>query len=230
MDNSSKNSSYNSAFEAFLLPFSTFVWLIESIYVDMLSFEILDFFTFLLIFVLSIPIALLISDFISGLVHWFCDSYGSKDTFIIGPLFIQNFRQHHLTPQGMCKSNFFGTVGHAALVASFLLGIDSILLLFFPESFFLSLLSISFVWIACFGVLTNLFHKWSHQTSNTGYVKMLQRMHIILPPHHHRGHHTPPFEHNYCITTGWLNPILEKIGFFPKMESILAKCHLSVTR
>lgn len=230
MDTISKNTSYNSSLETALLPLATFTWFIGSIFVDSIAFKILGLPLFAAIFLLTLPIAILISDFISGLVHWFCDSYGTRTTFLIGPLFIQNFRQHHLTPQGMCKSNLFGTIGHAALVSSILLGIDLFLLVLFPASFSLAIVSVVFVWVSFFGVLTNLFHKWSHQTSSSRWVKVLQNMHMVLSPKHHRVHHMPPFEHHYCITTGWLNPFLEKINFFPNMEKMLAKCNLRVTR
>ncbi|MFN7160513.1 MAG: fatty acid desaturase CarF family protein [Candidatus Gracilibacteria bacterium] len=230
MDTSSKNASYNSLLEVFLLPLATFVWIAESIYIDINAFKILGLIWFILVFFISIPISIIISDFISGLVHWFCDSYGTKDTFLIGPLFIQNFRQHHLTPLGMCKSNFFGTIGHAALVASILLGCHLLLLFLLPASTPIAVLSIILVWISFFGVLTNLFHKWSHQIHTSTWVKILQKSHVVLAPKHHRVHHTPPFEHYYCITTGWLNPLLERINFFPKMEKLLAKCHVYTTR
>ena len=35
-------------------------------------------------------------------------------------------------------------------------------------------------------------------------------------------HHTEPFNMHYCITNGWLNPLLNKIKFFRRLEATLA--------
>ena len=47
----------------------------------------------------------------------------------------------------------------------------------------------------------------------------MQRMRLVLEPRHHQIHHTEPFETHYCITNGWLNPLLNKVGFFRGMET-----------
>lgn len=38
---------------------------------------------------------------------------------------------------------------------------------------------------------------------------------------HHDVHHTAPFDKYYCITTGWLNWPLTKIGFFKGLEKLV---------
>src|SRR5215208_153170 len=40
-------------------------------------------------------LAYLAADFLSGLVHFLADNFGSYDTPIIGPNFIEPFREHH---------------------------------------------------------------------------------------------------------------------------------------
>jgi len=50
-------------------------------------------------------------------------------------------------------------------------------------------------------------------------VRLLQRTRLVLAPTHHQVHHTKPFNMHYCITNGWLNPLLNKIGFFRGMEA-----------
>jgi hypothetical protein len=68
-------------------------------------------------------------------------------------------------------------------------------------------------------VATNIFHKWAHQENPSPGVRLLQRTRLVLEPRHHQVHHTEPFQMHYCITNGWLNPLLNKIGFFRKLEA-----------
>src|SRR6267143_1353351 len=50
------------------------------------------------------------------------------------------------------------------------------------------------------------------------------RMHHVYPRDicTHNLHHTEPFNRHYCITNGWLNPLLNKIKFFRRLEATLA--------
>jgi ubiquitin-conjugating enzyme E2 variant len=70
-------------------------------------------------------------------------------------------------------------------------------------------------------VATNLFHKWAHAEKTNRLIYFLQKGRLLLTPHHHDLHHTEPFDSNYCITNGWLNPLLERMRFFRRVESTL---------
>jgi plasmanylethanolamine desaturase len=54
-------------------------------------------------------------------------------------------------------------------------------------------------------------------------VKLLQNLHLILPPRDHHIHHTSPHDEYYCITNGWMNPFLERINFWKHMEEGITK-------
>jgi ubiquitin-conjugating enzyme E2 variant len=71
-------------------------------------------------------------------------------------------------------------------------------------------------------VATNQFHKWAHQENPSSLARLLQRTRLVLEPAHHQLHHTEPFDKHYCITNGWLNPLLNKIRFFRALETTLA--------
>jgi hypothetical protein len=59
-------------------------------------------------------------------------------------------------------------------------------------------------------------------------VRLLQRSRLVLGPAHHQLHHTKPFNMHYCITNGWLNPLLNKIKFFRGLEAMLSRLGIEV--
>ena len=155
------------------------------------------------------------ADFISGCIHWFFDTWGNENTFFIGSRMIKPFRVHHTKPQNLLGTHFFTTNADASmanipmLIAALLIPID------WQWSQLLSLLVAA---TATFGWPTSQVHKWAHMAHPPRFVTFLQRSGLILGRQHHGVHHTAPHTIYYCITTGWCNPILTRIGFWRKLE------------
>jgi hypothetical protein len=170
--------------------------------------------------VFAIPLGLVLGDFVGGLVHWAADTYFSEDTPVVGPALIKPFREHHLFPRDICTHTFVSIVGNVCILAVPLLALCLYLLWVTRHG----LVAFAILWTSLMTaatVATNVFHMWAHQEKPSAGVRWLQRMRLVLDPQHHQIHHTEPFEMHYCITNGWLNPLLNKIRFFRKLEAIL---------
>src|SRR5918993_2422501 len=69
-------------------------------------------------------LAYLAADFLSGFVHFLADNFGSYDTPIIGPNFIEPFREHHVDPKGIVGNDFVDANGNNSLASlPFMLGV-----------------------------------------------------------------------------------------------------------
>ncbi|MBA3513784.1 MAG: hypothetical protein H0T77_05355 [Pyrinomonadaceae bacterium] len=169
---------------------------------------------------LAIPLALVLADFIGGLVHWGADTYFSEDTPVVGPALIKPFRQHHIFPRDICTHTLVSIVGNVCILAVPVLALCLYLLWVSPHGL-IAFAVLCTTLMAAATVATNVFHKWAHQEKPSPGVRWLQRMRLVLEPGHHHVHHTAPFKMHYCITNGWLNPLLNKIGFFRRLESTL---------
>jgi ubiquitin-conjugating enzyme E2 variant len=170
-----------------------------------------------------VPLAMaayLAADFVSGLVHWLADTFGTEETPFFGPKFVKNFRNHHTDPKGITRHDFVETNGDNCLVSLPVMGTTYWLVPIEDE-----------LWGACVGMfilammlfvlLTNQLHKWAHMDEPPAFIRPLQRTFLVLAPSHHAVHHASPHDRNYCITSGWLNPILDGIGFFKAMEKLV---------
>ena len=177
----------------------------------------------------ALPLLLLIGwlagDWLTGIVHWFCDTYGSEETPILGPSIIMPFREHHVLPAKICTHDFVFTNGNSFLLGVIIVGpFLAALIACEPGQTTLPMAATLMVFTGMFSCLANQVHKWSHaeQAELPGIVRWLQRHHLILNPTHHQLHHTRPFDTNYCISCGWMNPVLEWTRFFRGMEKLLA--------
>jgi len=166
--------------------------------------------------IVSAILGYLLADFMSGLVHFLGDSFGTVRTPIFGPTFIFPFREHHVDPEDITRHGFIETNGHNCLVSLPVM----IAMHFLLFSTAIASAAASFVYAIGFFLIlgvfaTNQFHKWAHTARPPALIAFLQKYRLILSPKHHKVHHTAPFERYYCITTGWLNMLLEKTAFFP---------------
>ncbi|APJ03435.1 fatty acid desaturase family protein [Silvanigrella aquatica] len=174
---------------------------------------------------LLLPASLLgwiFSDFIGGVVHWAGDTWGSVDFPIFGPALIRPFREHHVDPYAITRHDFIETNAACALAGNPILFVC--LFLNMGKDYKVTSFLIYFVFfMTIFVLFTNQIHKWSHTPNPNRFLKFLQNTRIFLNPEHHKIHHTVPFNKYYCITTGWMNPILTRIQFFPRLERLITK-------
>jgi ubiquitin-conjugating enzyme E2 variant len=162
-----------------------------------------------------------VSDFLSGVVHWAGDTVGDESTPIFGPNFVRPFRFHHVDPEDITRHDFVETNGNNCIVAAPVLLLVLLLLPRHTGALFYTFLVVAFT--ALFVFATNQFHKWAHTKNPARWVRMLQRANLILSPEHHVVHHTSPRDKYYCITVGWMNPLLDKIHFFRFIEKVFTR-------
>jgi hypothetical protein len=163
------------------------------------------------------------SDFLSGFVHWAGDTVGDESTPVFGPNFVRPFRYHHVDPEDITRHDFVETNGNNCIVAAPVL---MLVLFLLPAT--TGMLFYFCTFIACtalFVFATNQFHKWAHTKNPAGWIRLLQRAGLILSPEHHSIHHSAPRDKYYCITVGWMNPVLEKIRFFRICEAAISRIH-----
>jgi ubiquitin-conjugating enzyme E2 variant len=171
--------------------------------------------------------AYLAADFVSGLVHWFGDTWGRVDWPIVGNGIIRGFREHHVDPTAITRHDFVEASG--AIGVTLLPVLACALCL--PVTSAASLGAVWFLVVFAVAlVATNEIHKWAHRDRVAFFVSALQRAGLILRPEHHAIHHSAPHDRHYCITTGWLNPVLGAIGFFEVLERTITSLTGAVPR
>lgn len=169
----------------------------------------------------AILLAILAADFVSGLFHFLADNFGREDMAFLGPNVIRPFREHHVDPKEITRHDWIETNGNNCLIC--LPWIVVFLLVIPTQEYLVAACWMTFWTFFLVGImLTNQFHQWSHQDDRSLLVRALQKCWLVLPTDHHEVHHTAPYDRYYCITVGWLNPVLDWIGFWPRLYLLLA--------
>lgn len=168
--------------------------------------------------VLAATMGVLACDLAAGVVHWACDRFFDETTPVLGPAVIAPFREHHRDPLAMTRrgfldvngSNYFAMLPFLAYAAWRDPPSAGDAPALFGHTFLLT--------FALAAVLTNQFHQWAHAPDVPRVVRRLQRAHLILPPQVHERHHRGAHRRAYCVTGGWLNPVLDRLDFFGRLE------------
>jgi hypothetical protein len=163
-------------------------------------------------------------DFVSGLLHWAGDTWGSVRWPLIGATVIRTFREHHVDETAITRHDFIEVNAASTFFALpfLLVGLCS-----GPDA----ALWRSFGMVMAVGALfTNQAHSWAHRTDSPAWVRSLQRLGVMLSPEAHSLHHVAPYTDHYCITLGWLNKPLAKVRFWRRCERVVSALTGAVPR
>ncbi len=169
---------------------------------------------------LGIAAGHLLADFVAGCVHWLADRHFAPDTPVPGPILIAPFRAHHEDPLSISRHDLFEVLGNNALVT---LPVVAALSFAPPPGSALAVFSITLALAGSFAaVATNLFHAWAHAERPPRLARALQASGLILTPARHARHHRSAHDRAYCVTSGWLNPLLDGTRFFARLDERIA--------
>lgn len=166
------------------------------------------------IVLIEILLGWLIADLISGFLHWLEDNHGREDWPLIGPLVIAPNRLHHANPAAFaCGSSFLSRNGTGA-AASLIIG--ALALAVFGPSLILAVAVLG-------GCVANEVHLYSHRPAQAPrWARQLQRLGLLQSMRHHAVHHRAPHQQAYCILTNWLNPVLDRIALWRRLDQLIA--------
>jgi ubiquitin-conjugating enzyme E2 variant len=164
-------------------------------------------------FLLQASGCVLFADFLTGIVHWLEDSYGDPRWPVVGKLVIEPNLEHHARPRAMLAYSWFEsskvliwTGAFAALVLGALGALTWHALL-----------------VLGLGSQANEIHKWTHRTrrENPAWINWLHDRGLVQTPRHHGQHHGRAKNTHYCTLTLWLNPVLDRVGFWRALEALV---------
>lgn len=166
----------------------------------------------------------LLADLSSGVVHWLCDRFGSEATPLFGPLLIAGFREHHRDPGSIARHGLVERSGANAATGVVALLLGAVLLRGpggggAAGAFVLG----AALATALLAALTNEIHLQAHRADAPRFVRVLQRLRLVLRPAEHARHHGGRHDRAYCIATGWCNPLLDGLGIFARLERRLGR-------
>jgi ubiquitin-conjugating enzyme E2 variant len=162
----------------------------------------------------------LAADAVTGLVHWACDTWGSDRTRWLGAALIRDFRIHHRDPDAMLAHDWVSVnaaPGAAACVGLGLLALPA----WHPELAARPFAYSAMLALLVFGGAANQLHQWAHAPRVPRWVRGLQQGGVLLSPRRHARHHAAEHTAAYCISTGWLNPLLDGVGAWRTLERVI---------
>ena len=165
-------------------------------------FTDLQFFTWTW-YVLQVFLLWIAADFITGIIRWWEDTYGNPNLI------------HHKQQTKLLEGSYWNRI-NTSFFAIAMIG---------AVFWLIGLCSWQIILCLLFCVQGNEIHAMSHRPDkvNGRIILFLQKKGIFQSKKTHRWHHKAPYETNFCIMSDFVNPILNAIGFWRKLEYLILK-------
>lgn len=163
----------------------------------------------------------LIADLATGIFHWWEERCARESWPIIGKHIITPNRVHHRDRLAFLDKSFADR-NAAAIIGALVVG---------ALWWWLIGLSVVLVFATIGGAISTIVHTWTHAAKTAPkFVRVMQETGVIQSPKHHADHHRPPSDSHYCALTDWLNPTLDALDVWARMERGLMRigCDLSL--
>jgi len=153
------------------------------------------------------------ADLVSGAVHWWEDTYGKRSWPILGRLVIEPNLEHHARPRSFLKHGVWKSIDIQVVLGGALILV----------AWSIGWLSYEFSLIVVLMIAANVTHRWAHssESENGGFITLLQKLHVVQTRAYHSKHHTRNADRHYCALTPWLDPILDAINFWRRLEYLV---------
>lgn len=156
----------------------------------------------------------LLADFVSGFVHWAEDAYARPGTPLLGRIALDNLR-HHWGPREFLARSWLQSSWDLALGGALVVSVAAAT----------GWLSWHVVLFAVLVANANQIHKWAHMNRSElpWVVGVLQRLYLLQTARHHGRHHAGTRTTHYCVITNFLNPLLEEVGLWSRLEAAMER-------
>lgn len=150
-----------------------------------------------------------VADFATGFFHWLEDTYCLEHLPLVGGFICEPNIQHHIDPTDIVRN---GTFFSRNILQWATCGILFLLLCPFGLGNIYTFMTLLF---ASFG---NEVHRWNHSSKSGPIVSLLKETGLVQMQRQHSLHHKPPYCQYYCTLTSQLNPVLERLNFWRRLE------------
>lgn len=154
----------------------------------------------------------LIADFLTGVLHWLEDRVLTEATPLLGRTIVAPNRLHHIDPMAFTRKSFVDRNWSTWAVVGLVSGL------------WLFLLGPSVVWASATvgGMVASMVHYHTHRPTS-GLLRALQDIGVVQSIRQHAKHHKPPSAGSYCVLTDWLNPLLDHLQVWARLERLLRR-------
>jgi ubiquitin-conjugating enzyme E2 variant len=168
--------------------------------------------------IIQILVGFLLADILTGVFHWFEDTY--LDYCINVPILSDISKDnelHHYFPRAMIAYSYYD---HVSMSLPLALLMFSILYIFCKKHIY----KYPYLYITLFGfsIIANIVHRFSHlrECETSIILKFLQKIGIFCSHEQHKLHHQLSNE-KYCVISGYSNYVLDNIYFWRFLENTI---------